>query len=286
MGEEPPGSEPKVFAPDLVSSNRFEHGTVTFSPDGTEAFWESSFMPNEKGYSYGRILTSRLKDGAWTPPEFASFSRNWFAGDDVPFFHPAGEILYFDSSRPVEGEGGKSGERLWVVRRTSTGWGEPELIQGGPNTMGLHWQFSVAANGNLYFGSGDPGGEGSGDLYVSRFLDGAYRPPENLGPIVNSPADELSPFIAPDESYLIFTGMDRSDSLGGTDLYVSFRTAEGNWTAPQNLGAPVNTPGNDMCPMVSADGRFLFWNSRPEGNADNYWVDASLLRTLREEALR
>jgi ankyrin repeat protein len=286
LGEETPGSEPKVFAPDLVSSNRFEHGTVTISPGGTEAFWESSFMPNETGYSQSRILTSGLENGEWTPPEFAPFSPSWRTSDDVPFFHPLGKTLYFNSSRPDQGEDDEFRERLWMVRKTPEGWGEPELVQGGPNTMGLHWQFSVAASGNLYFGSGDPGGEGNGDLYVSRFVGGAYQVPEDLGPLVNSPADENSPFIAPDESYLIFTGMDRPDSMGGTDLYISFRTGNGGWTDPLNLGPPVNTPSNDMCPMVSADGRFLFWNSHAGGNADVYWVDAGFLRTLRKEALR
>ena len=88
-------------------------------------------------------------------------------------------------------------------------------------------------------------------------------------------------FIAPDESYLIFTGMDRSDSLGGTDLYISFRTEDGGWTNPVDIGAPVNTPSNEMCPQVSRDGRFLFWNSRPEGNADNYWTRADLIAAFK-----
>jgi len=286
MGEEEPGPEPKVFAPDLVSSNRFEHGSVTFSPDGTEAFWESSFMPNETGYSQGRILTSRRENGGWTPPAFAPFSPSWRTSDDVPFFHPRGDALYFDSSRPDQGEDDQFRERLWIVRKTTGGWGDPELIQGGPNTMGLHWQFSVAANGNLYFGSDHPGGFGAGDVWVSRYLEGVYQPPENLGPVINSAASEDSPFIAPDESYLLFTAMDRPDSMGGTDLYISFRTPDGGWTEAMNLGPPVNTTSNDLCPQVSADGRFLFWNSHSGGNADVYWVAAGLLQTLREEALR
>jgi len=285
IGEEPPGNEPEVFAPDLVSSNRFEHGSVTFSRDGTEAFWESSFMPNETGYSHGRILTSRLEEGGWTAPAFATFSPSWRTNDDVPFFHPLGDALYFDSSRPDEGEDDEFRERLWVVRKTAEGWGDPELIQGGPNTMGLHWQFSVAANGNLYFGSNDPGGFGAGDVWLSRRVNGVYHPPENLGPVINTPASEDSPFIAPDESYLLFTGMDRPDSMGGTDLYITFRTPEGGWTEPMNLGPPVNTTSNDLCPQVSPDGHFLFWNSHSGGNADIYWMDAGFLQALKERSL-
>jgi Tol biopolymer transport system component len=282
MGEEPPGSEPQVFALDVVSSNRFEHGTVTFSPDGTEAFWESSFMPDETGYSHGRILTSRLGADGWTTPEYASFSPDFENGGDVPFFSPDGRRLYFDSARPVDG---RRAERIWVVDRTSEGWSEPYLIQGGPNTMGMHWQFSVAANGNIYIGSGDPGGFGASDIWVSRLVDGVYQGPENLGPMINSEASENSPFIAPDESYLIFTGMDRPVTQGGIDLYISFKTLEGQWTDAMNMGPTVNGPSYEMCPMVSGDGRYLFFNSRPQGNADNYWMDAGIIDELRAQAL-
>ena len=116
-------------------------------------------------------------------------------------------------------------------------------------------------------------------------MDGAYLPPENLGSVINSPTAENSPFIAPDESYLIFTGMDRPDAMGGTDLYISFKTTEGSWTPPLNMGDPVNTSTNDMCPMMTGDGRFFFWNSRPQGNSDNYWMDAAFIQELKARAL-
>ncbi len=285
MGETTPGSKAKVFAQDLVSSNRFEHGTVSFSPDGREAFWESSFLPDERGYSWGRILTSRLEGGEWTRPTFAPFSPDWHYGDDVPFFSPDGEKLFFASMRPLEEGGEPAGEQIWVVERTLSGWGRPEVLRGGPNTMGMHWQFSVAANGDIYFGSGDPGGFGAGDIYVSRSVDGSYRAPENLGPSINSPGYELSPFIAPDQSYLLFTAMDRPDGFGRLDLYISFKTPEGSWTEPVNLGGAVNGPGDDLCPQVTSDGAYLFWNSQRTGNSDNYWMDAGIIEALRARTL-
>jgi hypothetical protein len=285
MGQELPGDEARVFAPDIVSSARFEHGTVAFSPDGTEAFWESSFMPNETGYSHGRILTSRLEGGVWTRPVYAHFSTDFMQDDDVPFFHPEGDRLYFISRRPLPGEEEGQGERIWYVDRTPTGWSEPRIIEGGPNSVGLHWQFSVAANGNIYHSARLPDGLGGGDIYISRFVDGEYLPPESLGPDINTIGSEGSPFIAPDESYLIITAADREDSVGGDDLYIHFRTPEGGWTEALNLGPSVNTPTHDMCPMVAGGGRFLIWNSRPEGDTDNYWIDGGIIQELRERAL-
>lgn len=274
LGQPVPGREPVLFAPDIVSTHTFMHGTIAFSPDGTEAFWSSGLPVTEPGYSYGLILTSRLENGRWTLPAQATFSRPRI-GDDVPFFHPDGSKLFFISSRDGDGE------RIWWVDRTVDGWSEPHRIEGGPNSKGTHWQFSVAADGSIYFNSGDPGGVGAGDLYVSRYVDGVYAEPVPLGTPVNSEIDESSPFIAPDQSYLLFVRVGATDAIGRVDLYVSFRNADGTWTTPRNMGSPVNTPSQEICPMVSPDGRYLFFNSYRSGNADNYWMDASVIEELR-----
>lgn len=286
LGQSPPGDETQVFALDIVASNRFEHGTVSFSPVGKEAFWASSYMLGDgTGYSYGRILTSRLEDGYWTTPRMADFS-GIKRGDDVPFIAPDGKRLYFLSRRPHEPGGEPTGEMIWYVDRTADDWSEPRPIEGGPSTMSTHWQFSVAANGNIYFNSGDPGGYGRGDLYVSRLVDGSYQTPENLGDVVNSEHEEFSPFIAPDESYLIITKMGQPDSLGGADLYISFRSLDGNWMTPLNMGGTVNSRAMDICPQVTRDGRYLMLNSSRAGEDSNFWVDAQIIEKLRANSLK
>ena len=284
FGETPPGVEPQLFAMDIVSSNRFEHGSITFSPDGTEAFWESSYMLADSGYSWGRILTARIEGGVWTTPRMAEFSGVQLR-DDVPLFSRDGNKLYFASGRPVE-PGGSGGQRVWFIERAGGEWSEPEPITGGPNSINHHWQFGVAANGNIYIGSRDSGGHGRGDLYVSRFVDGQYLPPENLGPVVNSEFAEGSPFIAPDESYLIFTRHGNPADVGGVDLCVSFRDSNGQWTGPVALPQPINTRANEICPNVSIDGKYLFFNSFRNGGADIYWVSAGIIERLRPEGTR
>ncbi len=276
LGQAAPGPDPVLFAADIVSTHTFQHGTVTFSPDGSEAFWASSFPIVDEPYSYGMIWTSRIENGRWTAPAPAPFSERR-VGDDVPFFHPDGSKLFFLSHR------GEGGERIWWVDRTADGWSEPQLVDDGPNTMSKHWQFSVAANGSIYFNSGDPGGLGAGDLYVSRFVDGRYTEPVNLGAPVNSELSEDRPFIAPDESYLLFVRLTPPDGLGLTDLYVSFRRDDGTWTPPRNMGPRVNSPANEGCPIVAPDGRYLFFNSHRNGNADNYWMDAAIIDALWQE---
>ena len=279
FGQTPPGDEPQLFAVDIVSSNRFEHGSITFSPDCTEAFWSSSYMLADSGYSWSRILTSRIEDGVWTAPRMAEFS-NVQVGDDVPLFSQDGRRLYFVSGRPME-PGGAFREQTWFIERTGGEWSEPVPITGGPNSMNHHWQFGVAANGNVYIGSRDTGGHGRGDLYVSRFVDGEYLPPENLGGTINGEYAEGSPYIAPDESYLIFTRIGNPADVGGVDLCVSFRDADGQWTEPVTLPEPINTRANEICPNVSPDGKYLFFNSFRTGGADVYWVSAEVIEKLR-----
>jgi ankyrin repeat protein len=275
MGQTPPaaGAEPVPFALDIVSTHRFQHGTIAFSPDGTEAYWSTEYALPDSGYSYGMIYFSEIVDGRWTEPAPAPFSVPR-QGDDVPIFAPDGQKLYFLSTRTTEGEEGRQAERIWYVTRTADGWSEPQIIEGGPNTLDLHWSFSVAANGNIY----TPGDD---DIHVSRLVDGVYQPPENLGAPVNSETGEGMPYIAPDESYLVFQRSRHEDNVGYLDLWIAFKDESGDWMDPVHL--PVSTEAHEICPLMSPDGKYLFFNSSRLGNDDNYWVDASFIETLRRE---
>lgn len=279
MGQTPPapGAEPVAFALDIVSTHRFQHGTIAFSPDGSEAYWSSEVALPESGYSRGMILFSRVVDGRWTEPAPAPFSRVG-QGDDVPIFAPDGERLYFLSTRPRGSEEGPQAERIWYVERVPSGWSEPVMIEGGPNTLELHWQFSVAADGSIY-------APGENDIWVSRWVDGEYQEPENLA-AVNSEAGEGAPFVAPDQSYLLFMRFRHEANIGMIDLWVSFRADDGSWTEPLNLGETVNSRGPEICPIVSYDGKYLFFNSGRAGNDDDYWMDAGIIEELRRTALQ
>jgi hypothetical protein len=166
------------------------------------------------------------------------------------------------------------------------GWSEPEPVRGGPNLKGIHWQFAVTADGTVYFGSDDAGGYGMGDIYRSRFIDGAYAEAENLGETINTEFGEGSPYVPPDESYLIFSRFGQDEGYGGVDLYICFRDADGHWTDPVNMGERVNSAGNDICPIVSPDGEYLFMMSSRNGNNDVYWMDAAIIEELRSEVMR
>ncbi|MBN2171792.1 MAG: ankyrin repeat domain-containing protein [Candidatus Krumholzibacteriota bacterium] len=266
VGQEPPGTTPRLFAPDIVSNQLGQHGCVCFTPDGREAYWSGTTSLPDSGYSDGTILWTRLEKGRWTAPERAPFAVEF--GDDVPFVSPDGSRLYFVSDRrPPSGRGG---ERVWVVEREGKKWGAPRPVSEAVNRMPLHWQVSVSADHTLYFSSRDA-------IWRSPLVDGVHAEPERV-PLAFAGA---TPFIAPDESYLIFTALRRPGLDGPTDLYIAFADGEGGWHEPVSLGPPVNGGGMEICPIVSHDGKYLFYMSAVGGCEGICWADAGFLDALR-----
>jgi len=260
QGDPPPTPEP--FALDIVASCWGQHGGVSFTPDGREAFWSGYTDLPDSSYHYVTILTSRLEDGAWTPPAPASFVDGENRGD-VPFVTPDGRRVFFLSTRALNpGETGFV-ERVWYVEREDGRWGDPRPLPDCVNDMPHHWQISVAANGNLYFAS-DRSEPGTRGVYVSRPIDGIYTEPEFLG------FTGGSPYIAPDESYLITV------EAHGRDNVLRIRDGDGTWGDPVSITEFM--PGaTGTCPRITPDERaYVFLNGRLDAAAD-FWVAADFL---------
>lgn len=113
----------------------------------------------------------------------------------------------------------------------------------------------------LIFASRRSGGQGGLDLYITTFSDTAWSEPQNLGAAVNSPYDEVTPFLARDGRTLYFSS-NRTESMGGLDVFKSvYEDEKLAWQTPVNLGTPVNSPGDDAYFSLSADGRNAFLSS-------------------------
>jgi outer membrane protein OmpA-like peptidoglycan-associated protein len=113
----------------------------------------------------------------------------------------------------------------------------------------------------LVFASRRAGGQGGLDLYITNFRGGAWTTPQNLGPAVNSPYDETTPFLSVDGRTLYFSS-NRVEGLGGLDVFRAvFQDSVQAWTPPQNLGTPVNSPGEDAFFRLAPDGRTAYFSS-------------------------
>ena len=269
LGQPEPGDEPRMFAPGVVSGFAFEseHSPVAFSPDGNEAYWTQKFR--------GPILFSQRVDGLWTAPRKAPFMSTY--GDGEPIFAPDGRRLYFLSMRPLEPGGPSGKENVWYVERAGAQWSAPRPVSAAVNAFDHHWLFSIASDGTLWFSSAHEGGAGGRDIYYSRFVDNVHQAPRNAGPVINSAGDEHTPFIAPDGSYLLFVSRGRGGAGGDFRFFISYRAADGNWTSPAALSGKIESIQQSLCPLVTPDGRFMFFI----GQGDIYWTKADFIQAMR-----
>lgn len=240
------------FLPGIVSSDSLDFNSA-FSPDG------KSFYFSRSGKGKWMIYVTERQAGSWSKPRLAPFNEPRYSQAD-PFITSDG-TLYYISNRPKAAGDTVSDYDIWRTRPQPDGtWTKPENI-GAVNSDSTEYYVSLAANGNMYFASDRQGARGSHDIYVSRYVNGHYTKPENLGPAVNSGNMEHDPMIAPDEQYLIFTSVGRKDSRGSGDLYYSLRNADGTWAAAKNMGRRFNTDSYEYCSYLTSDGQYLFYSS-------------------------
>jgi len=178
-------------------------------------------------------------------------------------------------SRPTNDENVKTEVDLWAVDKLGNGWGIPRNLGDVVNTLGIRdGSPGAAANGNLYFFSERQGGKRASDIYRSRYVDGNYTIPENLGPVINGKYWDGHPYNSPDETFLIFYS-NRPGGYGRGDLYFSYNR-NGIWTTPENLGASVNSEAQEITPHLSPDRKFLYFGRiYKDGKRDIYYVNAA-----------
>lgn len=271
FGQEPPELEPLVFAKGIIDYDI--HGCPVFTSDGKEAYW--TVMKSFK------MMHSREINGVWTPPDTFHFSLNLDASD-APCLSPDGNRLFFLAYEEIStGSGIEHVDNIRYMDRVEGGWSEPQLAGSGINDFKTRWQFSIANNGNIYFGAKETG---NGDIYVSRFENGIYQPAEVLGPNINSDHYDYSPFIDPDENYIIISRNVGDARNNYADLYISFNDGNGNWTKAIPMD-DLNTEVHEMNPNVTRDGKYLFflrnsWGDNWEG-LSTHWVSAKIIEKYR-----
>ena len=253
FGQHLPGELPEIFAPNMISTSKNERD-FAITPKGSEMYFTTMYPDGKKGV----ILYMYFDGYFWAEPIVAPFSGQY--SDMEPALSPDGKKLFFVSNRPLNGK--KSSDyNIWYVERAEGRWSSPKSVGNEINSE-LNESFpSVSADGTLFFTSVGNNSKGGEDIYYSKFMNGEYSKPVNIGEAINTENPEFNAFVAPDKSYLLFSSVGREDGLGGGDLYVSQRINETTWTAPKNLGSGINSSRLDYCPCVSPDGNFLFFTS-------------------------
>lgn len=250
------------------------------SSDGTELYYTSARqnpdpslamnlpidIPN--GKYFDDIYVSQLKDdGLWA----------------------AGTLLNIDSTSADEMVNGisRDGKQLWIYKKSDEAvdfyrstynfgtWQELESL--APFTPTLDWGTSFSMDDEqtvIYFASATLPGYGGYDLFYSyRRSSGKWSEPQNLGPNINTPYDETTPYLHPNKRVLFYSS-NNEESMGGFDVFKSMLL--GDWQRGENMGAPINSLGDDLYFSIAPDGKSAYYSRMGDdgqGDLDIYRVN-------------
>ena len=272
IGQSQPGTIPEVFAPNFISTEEYEFGSV-FNAAGTEFYYGVDTGDNSE------IRFSELEHGIWTKP-VVLLSHEVYGYND-PFLSPDETRLYFISRMALEGTGPQKDDHdIWYVERREGTWSEP--INAGPNINSNRNEYyiSFTKDGTMYFSSSihatEDNKESDLDIYYSKFSNGEFQKAVRLSDSINTEGYEADVFIDPGEEYIIFCST-RTGGFGRGDLYISFKKDDGSWTKSINMGGIINSKHHELCPFVTIDGKYLFYTS----NEDIYWVSTKIIEELK-----
>lgn len=262
LGEEPPGTTPKIFGKGVISTEALDL-TVSISPGGKEIL----FTRHPRGSNQNRIYYVKFENGKWSEPALAPFALD--CRESHANFTPDGKTVFFNSRRPLpEGVETDTPLNAWFVTKTADGWGEPEFF--GPPVSDIRPMYVTLTGARTLYTTGCR----ERGIYRAVFEEGRYLPPERLPDEVNGVNWPGHPYIAPDESYLVFDS--NVDDKGTKHLFVSTRRPDGSWSPAGDLTDRLGFPSG-ACPHVTFDGKYLFFTS----GGDVWWVDATVINEVK-----
>ena len=273
----------KTQAANLKTDLGIQHQTIWFSEKQANGTWgQATRMPAPLSHDVDTIfIGSVLPDnntllvaGQVTGDIMARWQQVADASKGKDFMTILLDMAPNKRRDPEASSSDKPSKLFAWSHRTATGWSTPEVLtlRGFKNDSPRLEIFLAPDGRHTFFSIHNAESLGDRDLYVSTLgAEGVWDTPMNLGPVVNTKGIELSPFMAPDGRTLYFAS-DRPGGQGGFDLYLTRRLDETwtKWSAPQNLGAEVNTKDNDMNIAVDATGTFAFMAIGPMMKEDIY----------------
>lgn len=211
---------------------------------------------------------SQRKEDQWTTAINLSYNINTPAyNEGSQSISPDGQYLFFTGCNRPDGLGRCD---IYVSKKIKNDWGKPGNLGPPINTSGWESQPSISTDGRtLYFVSNRQGGYGGYDIWKSDLKDNGWSVPENLGPNINTPYDEQSPFIHPDDQTLYFSS-NGWPGMGNKDLFISRKSSKGLWKKPENLGYPINSNGEENGLTLTAAGNYAFFSSNKLNGAGGY----------------
>jgi len=237
---------------------------------------------SEDNKPFEDIYYSRKNGNKWGVASNIGNTVNTPSHDSNLALSPDGTMLFVYKTN-------NEGDIFFSTRQASGSWSAPAPLPGVINSSFRETSVSITKDGKtLYFASDRPGGLGGSDIYVSiKDNKGEWTRAKNLGPKINTALDEDSPFIDFDQKILYFSSQG-GKGIGGFDIFKStLLDAEKNeWSDPENMGFPVNTPDDDIFYVSSKDGQRGYYSSIREdgmGYSDLYLISVPTPETMKKE---
>jgi hypothetical protein len=255
LGQKPPGIKPEIFAPGIVSVDKYSEFVCMFTPGAEECIFDRY---GDDEYQSGAVFVTRIKNGKWIEPEIFTLLAK-YGEVFLPTLSPDGTYWFFTSKTLPVPEGAKKIIPMYFMTKTETGWTEPEYL-----TQSIH--ASMTLDGTLYINSGReiisrPEFDSIVDLYGSL------------------PFEVGHPVISPDGSYLIY---DNRKLAGQSEckLFVSFKKDE-SWTDPISMDKFIKQ--HAFCAWITFDGKYIFFHSLDSPKGNIYWVSAEIIEKLKPD---
>ena len=251
LGQTPPGLTAIAFAPGIISTSGWEYSAI-FTPDMATFYYIREVSTDDK--SEQQLASYQYRNGVWQP---AAISPRV----GTPTFSTDGNTMYF-------GRGYKT--------RQQQGWSEMQRLSPALENIRI-MRVTASNNGTLAIDEAN----NNGVLRYSRLVNGQRQAPTPFPKQINTGQFNAHPFIAPDESYVIWDGQRNSDTRNA-DLFISFKRPDGSWGKAIKFGSEINTGASEFAAMITPDGKYLFFNRNigPD-NTDIFWIDAQIIEQHR-----
>ena len=262
-------SMPSEYDPQSIGPhiNTINHEYLpSFNADGSELIYSTTYLKN--GIQQSEDLFVSFQDSLkeysiGIPIDDLNSSQN----EGAHSFSQDGRIIVYTACHKSDSYGGCD---LYLSIKKENKWAAPKNIGPGINSRYWDAQPCIANNNkSIFFSSNRPGGYGGSDLWRVDITDNnTWSEPVNLGIHINTPGNEESPFLHPDNKTFYF----RSDGhigMGDFDLFMTKQIEFNSWSVPTNLGYPINTKGNEGALFVELNGNLAYFASDALTNGDN-----------------
>lgn len=267
---------------DEIGGNSSELNTTALdgcpieSPDGLSLYMASN-RPGGHGLLDIWVATRPSQDAPWGAPENLPAPINSAADDFCPT-PVRGKGLFFVSRRVTAGVTCGQGDIYFTRRNPAHGWSDPEHLAcapAGPNSeLDEQGPSRVEIDGKdlLFFSRSSAAPAVPGDIFVSEKLADGYGPAAAVASLNDPTANDIQPNVRKDGREVVFSS-NRAGGAGSQDIWAATReSTDDPWSAPQNLGAAVNTGAAESRPSLSWRGEQLLFGRAPgtEGSSDVY----------------